>query len=162
MGRPIETNSYRQRAIREGCSKSTIGYRLGKETRPQGKCKFCGKDLASKNDIQFCNSSCYANHAYRTFIREWQDGVRNGGSEKGDVSGHVRRFLFEKYGDRCARCGWAEEHPITKKIPLEVNHIDGNSANHVEENLELICPNCHSLTGTYRSLNKGRGRSGRK
>jgi Zn finger protein HypA/HybF involved in hydrogenase expression len=31
-----------------------------------------------------------------------------------------------------------------------------------EENLILLCPNCHSLTATYGALNKGRGRTLRK
>lgn len=38
-------------------------------------------------------------------------------------------------------------------IPLEVNHKDGNKNNHLLENLELLCPNCHALTNTYRGKN---------
>ncbi len=37
------------------------------------------------------------------------------------------------------------------------NIIDGNSMNNKEENLDLICPNCHSLTTTYKFLNNGKG-----
>ena len=40
-----------------------------------------------------------------------------------------------------------------------VDHIDGNSDNNSEENLRLICPNCHSLTSTYRGANRGHGRN---
>ena len=36
-----------------------------------------------------------------------------------------------------------------------VNHKDGNKANNKEDNLDLLCPNCHSLTKNYGSLNKG-------
>ena len=42
---------------------------------------------------------------------------------------------------------------------LEVDHIDGNSENHREDNLRMLCPNCHSLTNTYKSLNRGKGRT---
>lgn len=42
-------------------------------------------------------------------------------------------------------------------MPLEVEHIDGDSTNNKEYNLTLLCPNCHSLTKTYRGLNKGNG-----
>lgn len=44
-------------------------------------------------------------------------------------------------------------------IPLEIDHIDGNSENNSEENLRLICPNCHSLTATYKGANRGKGRN---
>lgn len=47
----------------------------------------------------------------------------------------------------------------TGKIPLEVNHIDGNAKNNIEENLELLCPNCHSLTHNFRNLNKKSART---
>ena len=60
------------------------------------------------------------------------------------------------------KCGWGEMHPLTKLVPLEVHHIDGNYKNNDESNLQLLCPNCHALTETYRSLNNGRGRENRK
>jgi hypothetical protein len=62
----------------------------------------------------------------------------------------------------CCKCGWHKINKTSGKIPLEINHIDGDSTNNVESNLELICPNCHSLTSTYRGLNKGHGRKERK
>ena len=34
-------------------------------------------------------------------------------------------------------------------------HKDGDYTNNKEENLQLLCPNCHSLTETYGILNKG-------
>ena len=37
----------------------------------------------------------------------------------------------------------------------------GNFFNNIENNLELLCPNCRSLTSTYRARNKGRGRDRR-
>jgi hypothetical protein len=73
----------------------------------------------------------------------------------------VRKYLIEKFGERCARCGWAERHPTTGRVPLEVEHIDGNWKNCAEDNLTVLCPNCHSLTPTFRNLNRGNGRRGR-
>ena len=35
-----------------------------------------------------------------------------------------------------------------------IHHIDGDYKNNNEDNLQLICPNCHSLTETYKSHNK--------
>lgn len=48
-------------------------------------------------------------------------------------------------------------NPFINKVILEVEHIDGDCTNNKEENLDLICPNCHSLTATYRALNSGKG-----
>jgi hypothetical protein len=69
-----------------------------------------------------------------------------------------RRYLVEKFGEQCSRCGWNERHPRTGRIPLEVEHIDGDWRNNTPANLTLLCPNCHSLTPTFRALNRGRGR----
>ena len=59
-------------------------------------------------------------------------------------------------------CDWCEVHPITGNIPIQLNHIDGDSDNNKLNNLELLCPNCHSLTFNYGNLNKGNGRNERK
>lgn len=62
------------------------------------------------------------------------------------------RLLEEGYFEpKCYSCGlftW-----LDKPIPLELEHIDGNSGNHLISNLTLLCPNCHSFTPTYRGKN---------
>ena len=52
---------------------------------------------------------------------------------------------------RCECCGltqWME-----KPIPLELHHKDGNRYNNVIDNYELLCPNCHAFTESYRGKN---------
>lgn len=75
---------------------------------------------------------------------------------------HIKKYLFRKYNNKCARCGWGETNVYTERIPLEVEHIDGNYKNNKEENLILLCPNCHSLTSTYKGANLNNGRKTRK
>jgi len=73
-----------------------------------------------------------------------------------------KALLVKKYGRRCMECGWDKVNPKSGKCPVELEHIDGNSENNDESNLKLLCPNCHSLTPTYKALNKGYGRYSRK
>jgi len=53
---------------------------------------------------------------------------------------------------RCVRCcntSWLGE-----PIPLEIHHRDGDRTNNLLHNIELLCPNCHALTGNYRGKRK--------
>jgi hypothetical protein len=63
-----------------------------------------------------------------------------------------RRRVFEEQDYCCNKCGISEWQGF--KIPLELEHKDGNSTNNVRENLEGLCPNCHSITDTWRGRNK--------
>lgn len=45
------------------------------------------------------------------------------------------------------------------QIPLELNHKNGINNDHRLENLELICPNCHALTDSYRGKNRGKAKN---
>ncbi len=77
------------------------------------------------------------------------------------LSSYIKKYIFDKYHNSCARCGWCEVNPYTHNVPLEVEHIDGNYKNNREENLILLCPNCHSLTSTYKGANLNNGRTSR-
>ena len=49
----------------------------------------------------------------------------------------------------------------TYLVPLQIHHIDGDCLNNIEDNLELLCPNCHSLTENYGNRNKNSTRTRR-
>ena len=61
------------------------------------------------------------------------------------------RILYEQE-NKCNRCGL--DKWLGQDIILELEHKDGNNKNNVRDNLEMICPNCHSLTETWRGRNK--------
>lgn len=42
---------------------------------------------------------------------------------------------------------------LMSEMPLVLDHIDGDFKNNNYSNLRLLCPNCHSLTSTYKSFN---------
>ena len=126
--------------------------------KPRNKCLVCGKECKRVKAV-YCGNRCFQEDRYRQHIKQWQLGQVSGVNQDGSVSAFIRRYLIEKSGHQCTRCGWAEINPTTGKIPIQIHHIDGDWSNNAEENLTLLCPNCHSLTPNYGSLNTGRGRS---
>ena len=124
-------------------------------------CLYCNMPLKSSNG-KYCNNKCQKDYQYLLYIDKWKNGIESGLKGKYQVSNHVRRYLFEKYENKCGRCGWNKKNPFTNEIPLEIEHIDGNYLNNSEDNLILLCPNCHSLTATYKGANIGNGRKARE
>jgi hypothetical protein len=68
-----------------------------------------------------------------------------------------RLFLAALKTPRCELCGWAEESP-DGRIPVELDHINGDKDDNRLENLRILCPNCHALQPTHRGLNQRRRR----
>ena len=125
--------------------------------KPRRDCLSCGKQLNRPEKV-YCNNICQGDYRYREYIAQWQAGLLSGNNASGEVSSHVRRYLIEKHGAKCSRCNWSERNPVTGRVPVCIDHIDGDWRNTTEENLRFLCPNCHSLTPTYQALNKGKGR----
>ncbi len=131
--------------------------------KPRNNCKNCGKECSRFAQIYCCNKCC-SDFQYKEYIKGWLDGkIRGDRKSNQDLfSSHIRRWLIEQKEGKCEKCGWNEINPKTNKSPLEIDHIDGNNYNHRPDNLVLLCPNCHSLTPTFRVLNKGHGRKNRR
>ncbi len=123
-------------------------------------CLNCNEEINKNN--KFCNNKCQKEYQYKKYIESWKNGEKDGIRGEYQISSYIKTYLFKKYNRKCARCGWGEINIYTKNIPLEIEHIDGNYRNNNEDNLILLCPNCHSLTSTYKGANVNNGRKSRK
>ena len=54
---------------------------------------------------------------------------------------------------QCELCGWCEIS-LDGRIPVELDHINGDHKDNRIDNLRILCPNCHSLQSTHRGRNK--------
>jgi len=68
----------------------------------------------------------------------------------------LKNKLFAKgiKSPRCELCGWATKS-TDGRIPVELDHINGDKNDNRLVNLRILCPNCHSLQPTHRGKNKG-------
>lgn len=144
-----------KRNNRKFCSKSCSATFNNKKREFINYCLYCNKLLKNKNN-KYCSNKCQGlNISKNTFER----------IENGDTSfyeNQYKKYLIQRYGEKCMECDWNKVHSITGKVPIQLEHIDGNSTNNSLDNLKLLCPNCHSLTLTYGALNKGYGRKNRR
>lgn len=52
-----------------------------------------------------------------------------------------RKKLTRSKKVSCQQCGFVPVHPCQ----LDIDHIDGNSENNAQSNLQTLCANCHRL-----------------
>ena len=167
-----------------------VKYRKNYESKPR-KCKHCNNPLPyKKRHNKFCNHTCAAKHTNLGVRRHFnpdnfivcsacgvevhlksktsrkycfscspkQEKITS--SEMCSTTRALRRYLLRIKDSICAVC--ANSIWMGKPIPLEVDHIDGNHKNNTENNVRLICPNCHVQTSTYKGRNRGNGRAKRR
>jgi predicted nucleic acid-binding Zn ribbon protein len=118
-------------------------------------CLYCGQPLNSHQN-KFCSQKCSGEYFQQENFKKIESGNASFSATM------YKKYLIYKHSNKCMKCGWHEVNPTTGLVPIQLEHKDGNSENHNLNNLELLCPNHHSLTPTYGALNKGNGRTKRR
>ncbi len=88
-------------------------------------------------------------------LDEFIEELDKPGKRTGWVKHYLIAFGLKEY--RCegvdgALCGLSSWQGYV--LSLELDHIDGDNENNKMSNLRLLCPNCHTLTPTWRGRNK--------
>lgn len=139
------------------CASKFTRWKLSKDVQPNCTCAICNasfyrspSDLKqSKSGIYFCSKKCKG-QAQRLGAGFEIMLPSHYGAASGVESKNYRSKALAALEHKCYTCGW-QTHPEV----LEVHHKDGNSNNHVLENLQILCPTCHdvhhflSKTGKY-------------
>jgi len=126
--------------------------------KPMHDCFVCGKPT----NMRYCNDICRTKAEDIIVLEKWLNGTLNPLNKQLVIKSFIRDVLKRTSGNKCSRCGWKEVNPKTNKVPLHIHHIDGDFRNNKYDNLSVLCPNCHSLTENYGSLNMGKGRTSRR
>ena len=143
----------RNKFCNHSCSASFNNIARSTANKEVSICRNCDKDfIAGKSSNgYYCSFECSAEHKVKVRIDEWLSG----GAVASKAA--IKSYLLKQQNNCCASCG-IQNIWNNKPIVFDLEHKDGNSDNNVRENLELICPNCHSQTDTYKGKNKGNGR----
>ena len=89
--------------------------------------------------------------SYKNYMRRKPQPIENLLVENSSVSTqHIkRRILKENIRPyMCEECGITDTYN-GKPIVHQLHHINGNSKDHRLENLQLLCPSCHSQTDNW-------------
>ena len=147
-GKPIIGGDSKKKFCNNSCAAS---YNNRLRSTKKHYCLNCGKEIKLG---KYCNSICCAEHKEKQQLERWKNGEENGLSGKYGISEYVRHYIFEKNESKCECCGKNYINPYTNLSVLQIHHKDGDCTNNKEENLQLLCPNCHAMTENYGRRNQ--------
>ena len=142
----IENEDLIRQWIEEKLPKSEIARRLSCKTdtleRHLARFNIRYEGNQGGKGVKTYNSSRYI--PFETYIK----------ISKGINTNKIRKKLLSEglKEARCEKCDNTEWNGLP--IPLEVHHKDGCKENNQLDNLEMLCPNCHAQTDTYRGRNR--------
>ena len=155
------------------CSRSCSKQRLDNERRGgnwkhgnsahYAPCLNCGEPRGGRKKT-YCSAACGSAYRSKKLVDEYLAGKNTGHSNNGMTKPWLRRWLKEQANNACEGCGVDEWRNAwyDGPVPLQVDHIDGDSTNTDRPNLRVLCPTCHATTDTYGAKNVGNGRAYRR
>lgn len=122
----------------------------------------CG-EILKRHDRKFCSTDCFVKWQQEDNLKRRDElfrKIENGTVKFAKNGTHknkaFKKYLIHKHGHKCMVCKRVKW--MGKKIPLQLDHKDGDSENDSLDNIRIICPNCHAQTDTYCGKNKGNGK----
>ncbi|KKM20136.1 hypothetical protein LCGC14_1648500 [marine sediment metagenome] len=143
---------YKERLRQKYCSSSCSAKSVIRK-RKINKCLECGIDFFKEGEPKYCSRKCDTEYRWILKKKDIEKGLINNRQT-------LRKYMIEKHGYHCFKCGIKEWYG--KPVPINLDHIDGNSYNDEVKNLRLICLHCDALGDTYGNKNKGNGRKERR
>ena len=104
-------------------------------------CEICGKKIIRPRGWANGNKSKFAFccREHKNIAQRLESGFGDMIPSHYGTRKDYRYIAFRIYPHKCAVCGWEEDERI-----LEVHHKDMNRENNSDDNLIILCPNCHS------------------
>lgn len=96
------------------------------------------KDITLKNIERYLEDGGYESFKSYTFSKN-----------------SFKRYILNTRKNVCNVCGLPDVWN-GKRLVLQLDHIDGDAMNNKLDNIQLICPNCHSQTDTFCGRNIGK------
>ena len=151
--RPGCSNPARRKYCSNSCA-ARVNNNIPKKAKAVKLCASCNERLAN-NQRKYCSPECQWQGGSGREIEAWLLGS-SGSDSRGELRSVFRQHLLREAGHSCTACGWSVPNPMTGKVILTVDHIDGNWQNNKRDNLRILCYNCHTLTPTFGALNRNK------
>lgn len=107
-------------------------------TRARATCTQCGKEYALRT-LKATGVCGICTRSFEYFLSTLAKNTRRASAKK-----LIKFGLKSHKCEVCLRSTWNDQ-----PIPIELDHIDGDSSNNELNNLRILCPNCHAQTPTY-------------
>ncbi len=110
-----------------------------------GKSGSATKTLQNLLDEKGIDYSHFKGHAWNK--NENKPEVKHRDPNRQLSQSTIKEHFIKTHEYKCECCGISEWN--NKPITLQLHHKDGNHSNNEDENLCLLCPNCHSQTENF-------------
>jgi hypothetical protein len=165
LGLRSEGSSYKQISQKLGISKAAVAYHVRRAGMPSDdRCarRYDWPKVQALYDTGLSVRECAARFGFTT--SSWHKAVERGkivprptampleellvnGCKRGRWNLRNRLIKAGLKENRCEQCGLAEWRG--GPLSMALHHVNGNGQDNRVENLQLLCPNCHSQTPNF-------------